>query len=152
MTISTLQFTDYSDERSSVQINGVALTAANFDAQATASAALSVAVGALSIGELTKRTYAQVALDDPSIPTNPFAQRELKWYVSYRGDTSGKKFSLEIPCANVTDNLVPNTDIADLTSTDWANFVTAFESYARSPENLTETVTVLGARLVGRNI
>lgn len=152
MTISNLQFTDYSDERSSVQVNSIALTAANFDAQATASAALSVAIGVLSIGTLTRRTYAQVALDDPAIPTNPYAQRELKWLVRYQGNTSGKKYTLEIPCANVTDNLVPNTDIADLTSDDWSDFVTAFEAYAKAPDNITEAVTVVGAKLVGRNI
>lgn len=152
MTVSTMTFNDYSNEKSSFQVNGVALTAANFDAQATAATALSVAAGALSIGVLVKRTYAQVALDDMDTPTNPYAQRELKWLVSYQNDTTGKIYSLEIPCANVTDNLVPNTDLADLASTQWAAFVTAFEAYAVAPDNITQTVTVLSARLVGRNI
>lgn len=151
MTRSTMQFTDYSDEKSTVTVNGVALTAANFDAQATESAALAVAIGALSIGSLTQRTYAQVVLDDPDIPTNPFAQRELKWLISYQGDTSGKKYSMEIPCANLTGTLVPGSDLADLTDTLWTNFITAFEAYARAPDNITENVSVISARVVGRN-
>jgi hypothetical protein len=61
-------------------------------------------------------------------------------------------FTIEIAAPDVTDNLNGNTDLADLSSTDWAAFVTAFESFARSPENGTETVTVTKARLVGRNI
>jgi len=72
--------------------------------------------------------------------------------VSYQGDTSGKMFSIEIAAPNLTDNLNGNSDQADLTSTDWAAFVTAFEAYVRSPDNGTETVTVVGARVVGRNI
>jgi len=48
--------------------------------------------------------------------------------------------------------VVPNTDVADITSTDWAAFVTAFEAYAKSPDDVAETVTVIDARVVGRNI
>ena len=152
MTISTLQFTDYSNEKSSVTFQSAALAESTFDTDVAAIAALSVATAALSIGLLTRRTYAQVALDDPDTPTNVYAQREIKWLVSYRGDTSGKLYQLEIPAANLTSNLVANTDLADLSSTQWAAWVGAFETTARAPDNLTETVTVISARVVGRNI
>jgi hypothetical protein len=81
-----------------------------------------------------------------------YAQRELKWLITYQGDSSGKLFSIEIACPDITDNIVPATDLADLASTDWAAWVTAFEDFARSPDDLAETVTVVSARLVGRNI
>lgn len=152
MTSNTLQFTDYSNEKSSLTVHSVARTAANFDGQATLAAALSVAAGVLSIGDLTRRSVMDVLLDSPSIPANAFAQRELKWLVSYQGDTEGKLYSLEIPCPDAAGNLVVGTDLADVTSTPWVNFIAAFEAYARAPDNLTETVTFLGARLVGRNI
>jgi len=151
-TQNSFQITDYSNEKSSFGVTSITANAGNLAAQQTAAAALAGAVEDLTIGELTKQSMNLVILDTPAIPTSPYAQREMKWLVSYVGDTSGKIFQVEIAAPDITDNVVPNTDTADLASTDWAAFVTAFESYVRSPDNGTETVTVLGARLVGRNI
>jgi len=146
------QITDYSNEKSTTVLNTTVLTAGNFAAQQTLAAALAAAIENLSIGELTKQINSVPVLDTPAIPTNPYAQREMKWLVQYQGDVSGKLFSSEIAAPDITDNVVPNTDTADITSTDWAAFVTAFEAYVKSPDDVTETVTVIGARLVGRNI
>jgi len=146
------QITDYSNEKSTTVLNTTVLTAGNFAAQQTLAAALAAAIEDLTIGELTKQINSVPVLDTPAIPTNPYAQREMKWLVSYQGDVSGKLFSSEIAAPDITDNVVPNTDTADITSTDWAAFVTAFEAYVKSPDDATETVTVIGAHLVGRNI
>jgi len=146
------QITDYSNEKSTTVLNTTVLTAGNFAAQQTLAAALAAAIDDLTIGELTKQINSVPVLDTPAIPTNPYAQREMKWLVQYQGDVSGKLFSSEIAAPDITDNVVPNTDTADITSTDWAAFVTAFEAYVKSPDDATETVTVLGAHLVGRNI
>jgi len=151
-TQNNFQITDYSNEKSSFGLTSITANAGNLAAQQTAAAALFAAVEDLSIGEVTKQTMNLVIYDTPAIPTSPYAQRELKWLVQYVGDSSGKIFSVEIAAPDITDNVVENTDVADLGSTDWAAFVTAFESYVRSPDNGTETVTVIGARLVGRNI
>jgi len=151
-TVNTFQITDYSNEKSSFGVTSITATAGNLAAQQTLAADLAAAVVDLTIGEVTKQQMALVILDTPAIPTSPYAQRELKWLVQYIGDASGKIFSTEIAAPNITDNVAANTDIADLTSTDWAAFVTAFEAFVRSPDNGTETVTVLGARVVGRNI
>lgn len=151
-TQNNIQITDYSNEKSSFGVTSITANAGNLAAQQTAAAALVAATEALTIGEVTKQSMSLVILDTPAIPTSPYAQRELKWLVRYVGDASGKIFSVEIAAPDITDNVVPNSDIADLSSTDWAAFVTAFESYVRSPDNGTETVTVLDARVVGRNI
>jgi len=151
-TQNTIQITDYSNEKSSFSVTSVTANAGNLAAQQTLAAALVAAVEDLTIGEVTKQQMALVILDSPAIPTSPYAQRELKWLVQYQGDTSGKLFSTEIAAPDITDNVAPNTDIADLASTDWAAFVTAFEALVRSPDNGTETVTVVSARVVGRNI
>lgn len=151
-TQNGIQITDYSNEKSSFAVTSITANAGNLAAQQTAAAALVGAVDDLTIGEVTKQSMNLVILDTPAIPTSPYAQRELKWYVRYVGDSSGKIFSIEIAAPDITDNVVPNSDVADLASTDWAAFVTAFESYVRSPDNGTETVTVLDARVVGRNI
>lgn len=151
-TQNGFQITDYSNEKSSFAVTSVTANAGNLAAQQTAAAALAAAVDDLTIGELTKQTMSLVILDTPAIPTDPYAQREMKWLVQYTGDASGKLFSVEIAAPDITGNVVVNTDVADLSSADWAAFVTAFESYVRSPDNGTETVTVIGARIVGRNI
>jgi len=146
------QITDYSNEKSSTVLNTTVLTAGNFTAQQTLAAALAAAIEDLTIGELTKQINSIPVVDTPAIPTNPYAQREMKWLVQYQGDVSGKLFSSEIAAPDITDNVVINTDVADLSSADWAAFVTAFEAYVKSPDDVAETVTVIGARLVGRNI
>lgn len=151
-TQNNITINDYSNEKSSFGVTSVTANAGNLAAQQTLAAALVAATEDLTIGEVVKQTQVLVILDSPAIPTSPYAQRELKWLVSYIGDSSGKTFSVEIAAPDITDNVVPNSDVADLTSTDWAAFVTAFEAYVRSPDNGTETVTVVGARLVGRNI
>jgi len=151
-TQNTFQITDYSNEKSSFGIVSVTGNAGNLTAQETAAAAVAAAVANLSIGVLSKETYAILLVDAPGIPTNPYAQRELKWLVQYQGATSGKLFSLEIAAPDVTDNVVVNSDVADLGSADWLAFISAFEAFAKSPDNGTEAVTVVGARLVGRNL
>lgn len=152
MARSQFQITDYSNEKSNVTVNAPNLSAANFDAQEALRLSLQTAINNLSIGVMSRTQVTNVIVDEPGIPTNPFAQREMKWLVSYTGNTSGKLYQLEIPAPSLTDNLAPNSDLADLTSTDWAAFVTAFEAYARTPDSLIEGVTVIQARLVGRNI
>lgn len=151
MSISSIQITDYSNEKSTTGVSSPTLTSANFDAQITLAEALVAAIDGLSIGQLSRATIAQVVEDDPGAPTDPFAQRELKWLVRYRGVSSGKIYTMEIAAPDLTDNLVPGTDTADLTSTDWVAFIAAFEAFARTPENTSALVEVIGATLVGRN-
>lgn len=149
---STITIVDYSQETSSFGVNSAVLTAGNIVAQTSAAIALSDAVQNLSLGHLSKQTLVNLPVNDPGVPTNVFAQRELKWLVTYQAVTSGKKFQIEIAAPDLTDNVVANSDIADLGSDDWADFVTAFVAFAKSPDDVTDSVIVLGARLVGRNI
>lgn len=137
---------------SSFGVTSVTGTAGNLTAELALAAALSSAVENLTIGHLDKYGYTIPVLDNPITPSNVYAQREMKWLVSYTGDTSGKTFQVEIAAPDLTGNTIANTDMADLTSTDWVAFIAAFEDYARSPDNGTETVTVVSAKIVGRNI
>lgn len=151
-TRNVITINDYSNEKSSFGVTSITANAGNLAAQQTLAATLVTTTEALTIGELVKQQMNLVILDTPAIPTNPYAQREEKWLVSYIGDASGKIFQVEIAAPDLTDNLSGNSDKANLASTDWAAWVTAFEAFARSPDNGTETVTVLRADLVGRNI
>lgn len=153
MTRAIMTLNDYSAEKTSISVSSQALTAANFDAQVTAWTALRTAIQALTLGITHKQSLNTEVMLSSALPTDPTAQREIKWLVSYQGDTSGKLFQVELGTADLTGgHLVANTDLADLTDSDWTAFITAFEAFVRSPDSLTETVTVVGARFVGRNI
>lgn len=152
MAQNTFTITDASQENSSFGFSSSALTAGNIAGQTAALGTLETATEALTIGHIAKQQIAQILVNDPGVPSDPYAQRELKWLVTYQAVTSGHNFTLEIPAPDLTDNLVPGSDLADLTSTDWAAWVSAFVSVAKAPDNLADSVIVLSARLVGRNI
>lgn len=152
MAKASITITDNSQENSSFGYTSTPLTAGNIVAQTALHIALSDATEDLTIGHLSKQQVAQVLVDDPGVPSNVYAQREMKWLVTYQGVTSGKKFQTEIAAPNLTDNIVPNTDVADITSTDWAAWITAFVGVAKSPDDPAESVIVLSAKLVGRNL
>jgi len=152
MAQGNIQITDYANEKSSFGVTSTDLTAGNFAAQSGLADTLRTTTQALSIGAVTKQTIAAVLYDTPAVATNVYAHREMKWLVSYQAVTSGKVFQIEIAAPNVTDNLVPNTDQADLTSDAWVAWIGAFTAFAKSPDDPTESVVVIGAVLVGRNL
>jgi hypothetical protein len=168
---STATFTieDYSGEQSTTQIHVQDITTLNYGATSTDANEIKAAMAAITLGELRRvnlvKTYAESLAD----VTDPEAQREAKWLVTYR-DTLAfldsptnllsnpgylKTFTFEIPCADFS-KLLPNSDQADMSDADIAAFVTEFEANARSPYNNASTATsgwvkVLDIRLVGRN-
>jgi len=146
---------DYSAEKSNWGITTVDLTAANVVAQtallATLAGAFDAIVGTTNISSETMFNKTNVGGGSP--PTDPLAQRENKWLVRYVGDATFKVFTTEIPGADLSKlSTSPQTDFADLTDSDIAAFVTAFEAVARSPEDPTETVTVRDIQFVGRRL
>lgn len=149
---NSIQITDYSNEKSNFGFDSATLTAGNITAQLGLAAALVGATEDISIGAVTKQSIAAVPLDLPAVPTSPYAQRELKWLVTYQSVTSGKLWSVEIACPDITENVVPNSDVADLTSDDWVAWIAAFVGFAVAPDDPADSVIVLSAKLVGRNI
>lgn len=98
-------------------------------------------------------------------PTNPLAQVESAWLVTYEDVTAffddpvnaipnegyGRLFTLTIGTAEIAaaGRLAPNSDFAVLTETGMAAFVTAFETTARTPYG--GAANVVSVRHVGRN-
>jgi len=151
-TKNTFTITDYSDENTSFGVVSIDLTAGNLVAQQTFAADFAAAVDDLIIGELVKQQMTMIPLDTPAVPSNIYAQRELKWEVTYVGAVSGKKFQVEIGTPDLTENVVLNSDQADLTSDDWVALSSAWSAFVKSPDNGTEATTILSAKLVGRNL
>jgi hypothetical protein len=151
--VSIYTLLDYSGEKSAVRLYNGAVTAVSIGGFLTAFGDLRDAIGDITLGTIHQEQWVgDLTLLSNDLPTNPFAQRELKWLVRYHGDTSNKRFTMEIPTADPTGRLIPGTDLADLTQTEVAAFVTAFEAQARTPDSDTETVTVDEIVLVGRNL
>jgi hypothetical protein len=147
----TFSILDYSEETSSWAFNFGAITAISLPGFLTNFGALRTSLGNIITGTIKKEAWvgdSTVLSNVPPVDSN--AQVELKFLLSYEGDTSKKVFHSEIPTPD-TSKLIPGTDEVDLTDTDIADFVTDFETIGRTPDDDTETVTVLGMHLVGRN-
>lgn len=148
----SVSYRDFSGETSPFNVFHAELNAGNFAAVGAQLQTLGTATNALSRGQPAKSTLiAQINTISGANATDPVAQRESKWLVTYRDTTTEKLYTLEIPCADLTtDNLLGNTDQANLASTEWAAWVTAFEAVAKS--EVGNAVEVVRAQHVGRNL
>jgi hypothetical protein len=143
--------TDFDDEHSNHRIYTTVLTAANFDAQAALRASYQSAVEAIVRGIRWKYEFGTLTVNNVGNSSDPFAQVELKWFVSYHDNVTFKKYRVELPCAD-TEQLDPNdrshAHIGDAGVVD--AFVTAFEAYGLS--EVGNAITVDEITLVGRPI
>jgi hypothetical protein len=87
-------------------------------------------------------------LGSGSAPSDPVAQREVKWLVRYH-DAAGRKYSVEIPTADLS-LLDTDSEFLDLAATYPAAFKTAFEDVVVSPADDGSAVTIDSIQFVGR--
>lgn len=143
---------DYSEEKSGTSFSIGAITAVSIAGFLSQFGAWKTALGNIILGTVSKDRWVGDATDISNTPPgSPTAQIELKWLVTYEGASTKKKFRQELPTADPSKTIA-GTDLADLTDTDVAAYVTAFEAVAKSPDDDTEGVNVLDMRLVGRNV
>jgi hypothetical protein len=143
---------DYSNEKSNYSLPIITLTAANLVAQTAVISDFFDSVDAISLMVPVKEDVIQHRDSTPgSVATDVHAQRENKWLVRYHGNVSLKKFSVEIPGADLT-KLASHSDFADMTDSDVISFVTNFELLVRSPDDGSENVTVDSLEFVGRRL
>lgn len=129
-------YLDYSKETSKNHTNITTITAGNLVTVNTAIDALVLAENSLTLlSRQNREVLASETITNAPRPTDPNAQRERKWKVHYT-DTSGFKGTYTIPGAVVIDSGTPlvkqDTDLADLTTTLWSNWITAFLAVAQS--------------------
>jgi hypothetical protein len=142
---------DYSEETSSFGFNFGAITAASLPGFLTQFGNLRTALDGIIKGVIGKEQWVgdnTVLTNVP--PADNTAQVELKFLISFEGNTSKKKFRREVPTPD-TAFVIPGTDKVDLTAAPVASFITAFEAIGRTPDDDTETINVLDMTLVGRN-
>jgi hypothetical protein len=130
-------------------------TAANWAAQETLKGDLFIALAAVVRGTKVRDSIANMSsVVDPTPPVDPESQREDKWLVQYHDNTTGKKRTLEIGCADRSlldpsdrkHAYIGDGDVVDA-------FVTAFEAAVISfDEGTTNSVTVDEITYVARNL
>jgi len=148
----TFSYLDYSNESSSFTVSVTERDDANFDAQVTLADALITATNSLTLGNLNNQFLSQGEWGIGSIPSDVLAQRENKWLVKYEDATTGKKYNVEVPTAELASgHLQTNSDEADLSDAEWVAFIAAFEAYAVAPDT-GNPVNFISARFVARNL
>jgi hypothetical protein len=147
----SVTFLDFSNEKTTSQFHFPFITAVNIDEFLADFGDLRTAMEGIVLGTLSgdmwvgdKTKYGNAP------PSDVNAQRERKFLVVYEDVTTLALYNMEIGTADFTGRLLDDTDLVDLTETDIATFITAFEVLARSPEG--NNVNVVQIRAVGRAI
>lgn len=153
-TVTT--FRDIDGELSTFQLNNGAITSTSIAGFLADYGNLKNALEALSLAVLAKDQWVgdRTVIDD-SLPTNNFAQRELKLKFTMIGDNGGAPFYRTLPAPDLSlITIIPNSGGAvDLTAgTELPAVITAIEAIGRHPDSDQETVTVTRVEVVGRNI
>ena len=153
MAKASWSYRDKSDEISNLEMNVADVSAggADFDAVMADVAALGAAFLAATECVQAREMFNQaVDTKDPATPTDVFAQRESGLRIFYGDDTTGEVYHVTLPGPDWDSvDLLPNTDLADLTDEPVASIVTAIEANGLSPVG--NAITVLRAVAVGRH-
>lgn len=156
---ATLQIRDYADEAENAELSPVIvpsyqIDAANLATWLTGWGDLKTALGNILLG-----VQAQEVVNiynttlSGALPASPFAQRELKILMTYQGNTTLRKRRIELPTPDLAALTLQGKDNVVLADGGvMAATVTAFEALARMSDDDAEEVTVIGAKIVGRNI
>lgn len=165
---SAITFWDKSREKAALRLFGDVVTATyadpnvvNFTAESTAWAAVITAAEALSRGLIYSARWVNESIVNAYPETSDIDQqavREIKLMILMIDSTSQKRLNATLPCLNLSlvTYLEQAKDFVAYTtaqgaSSEVTDFVDAVEGYAVNPAN-SHTVTVVGLRVVGRNI
>lgn len=155
---------DYSREKSTLALATGNITAVSIAGTLTQVGALRTAIDGIILGVISDERLSVFETNLSNIPpVSELAQIESAWLVQYEDNQAffdppdnaipnegfGKLFTMTIGTADIVGRLLPASDEADLTDTQIAAFITAFEAIARSPYG--GTVNVTRITFVGRN-
>lgn len=143
-------------ETSNFGFDHITLTPANVAAFVTDFNDFTTALDAIIRGVIRKEVikYQDVFVSG-ALPASQDARRELKLLINYLGSISEATATMEIATPDLSALTLESGDANFVVLADggvMAAFVTEFESIVRFPGAPTETVTMLNAQVVGRNI
>jgi len=153
-----IKYGDATQENSTFEVFMAGITALTLPTFLTQFGNLQTATDGITLGIRRQQFWTgDLTTVSNAYPTDPAAQRESKLLVQYQDDTTEKLYTLTVPTVDFsTLRFVPLAGDAVLFSGADASdeikaWVTAFETLARSPDDSTHTVSVIGMRYVGRN-
>jgi hypothetical protein len=149
-------------ENATMQLNPGPITSVNYDAKRDAIDDLKLVMGNIILGEVRYTNLTIKTTESVAEVTDPNAQRERKWLVTYRDNTEfldvadtienagyGKLYNTEVPTAD--NSLLDNkSDDLDLAIPGVAAWITAFEAVHNSPTGGNE-IEVISIKHVGRS-
>lgn len=140
--------TDFSRERSTVAFNVLSL--ADNPTFTSAVAAWETSLQAVTNGQIYRTDQSTGAIISNAAGAAGSA-REYKLLLTYEDSVTLQLYTVSVPTFDVsTVTMIAGTDNVDLTIAPMPTFKTNFEALAASPAG--NTVTLISARLVGRNI
>lgn len=153
MAKASWSYRDASDEYSTVEmtIADVSAGGADFDDVVADVAAIGAQLLASTECVQAREVFTQtIDTKDPATPTDEHAQRESALRIFYADDVTGEVYHISVPgpAWDLID-LLPNTDLADLTDEPLSLLITAMEASGLSPVG--NAITVLRAVRVGRH-
>lgn len=146
-----VRYEDYDGEVSTMRVEPIELTAANFDAQVAAAIAFMDAIAAITLGLKTGFQHMNDTKTILGPSSDQDAQRERKWLVQYHDGITFKRYTTEIPCADLAQldpNDRGNANIGDGGVVD--AFVSAWEAFVVTPDGNTAIIDEITH--VGRNV
>lgn len=165
-TRASFSFEDFDRERSVTLIWVQDVSAVNYGSVTQDIDELKDALATITIGAIRSANMMKEFPESGAPVTNPQAQREAKWLITYRDTTQFldalntipnpgylKLFAIEVPCADLT-LLTGNEDTLRLNAGVGATFKANFEANARSPYNHSAsnpTIELVSVRHVGRS-
>lgn len=146
------QVQDYTGEKAAHAVDIPDITAANFAAIMDPGGLVADYydnLNAICIGNITKEVISARNITISSGNAgSAYAQVELRWYVPYTDNVTGKLYGRTIPCPDLT-LLTPGSDNMNMLSVTASDFKAAFEALVVSPDG--NPVTMGVPYVVGRN-
>ena len=146
-----IRYEDYDGEVSTVRVGVEELTALNFDAQVALGVTFMDTIAGITLGLKTGFQHMNDTKTVLGPSSDVDAQRERKWLVQWHDGITFKRYTTEIPCADLAQldpNDRGNANIGDAGVVD--AFVAAWEAYVITPDGNTAIVDEISH--VGRNV
>lgn len=147
-----LSAADFSGEVATMSLGLPNITNANFENyRDTVIGNLVSALAGITLCEWDSwQMFTEVYTDVGTLPSSPYAQRELRALFTCVDTGTGKKFVVGIPCPDLADMAIAGTDVINLANVEVAAYVAAVELHTVSPQG--NAVSVISGKLVGRNL
>lgn len=145
---------DYSESVASFRVYFGAITAVSLPGFITQFGALRNALDNITLGTICKERWVgdETILDNVP-PSNPMAQRELKWLCYLENLTHGNYFEFTIPCPDLSLTVVYNkVQVVDSTLPEVQAFFTAVENIVADPVYGDVDCHIIEMQVIGRNL